>query len=225
MTAKKKPLPNKKTSPAVTHFPSPLVKKAVEKDDKEKIKTIGHHVRCIMEALGLDLENDSLKDTPNRIARMYVEEVFSGLKEDTFPKISFFEEVAHHQHQANIVFVKVSFTSFCEHHFVPMVGSVYVAYLPQEKLIGLSKIPRIVRYFAKRPQLQERLTAQVADSLAILLETADIAVSVNARHFCVMARGIQDEQSHTITNVLRGRFNTDQNLRAEFFESVNRHSD
>ena len=114
-----------------------------------------------------------------------------------------------------MVLVKVSFTSFCEHHFVPMRGVVYVAYLPNERLIGLSKIPRIVRYFARRPQVQERLTAQIADALSLLLETEDVAVSCMAEHFCVIARGVEDGESHTVTNVLRGAFEKDANLRRE----------
>lgn len=208
--------------PAITNFPSPLIKEKVERPDEEKISVIAHHFRIIMETLGLDVSDDSLARTPERVAKMYVNEVFAGLKEEIFPTISFFKETLHHEHQANIVFLKVSFTSFCEHHFVPMIGFAYIAYLPKEKLIGLSKIPRLVRYFARRPQLQERLTAQIADSLALLLESENIAVSVDAKHYCVMARGIQDEQSHTITNVLRGRFNEDDVLRREFFEAINR---
>lgn len=209
-------------NPAVTRFPSPVIKETVACSDEEKIEKIAFHFRGIMEVLGLDLTDDSLIRTPERVAKMYVKEVFAGLKEEEFPNISFFKEVVHHEHQANIVFLKVSFTSFCEHHFVPMVGCAYIAYLPKEKLIGLSKIPRIVRYFAKRPQLQERLTAQIADSLALILDTNNIAVSVDAKHYCVMARGIQDEQSHTITNVLRGDFNEQETLRKEFFEAINR---
>jgi GTP cyclohydrolase IA len=163
-----------------------------------------------MQILGLDLSENPLC------------EIFSGLDEENFPEISFFHDEFHHEHHANMVFVKVGFTSFCEHHFVPMTGFAYVAYLPEDKLIGLSKIVRIVRYFARRPQLQERLTAQIADSLAILLETDHVAVSINARHYCVLARGIQDEHSHTITNVLRGQFNANPDLRREFFEGINR---
>lgn len=213
---------NDAPSPAVTHFPSPLLKDKDGKSNEEKIHLIAEHFRGIMEILGLDLSDDSLTKTPERIAKMYVQEIFSGLDETNFPSVSFFKDEIHHEHKPNMVFIKVGFTSFCEHHFVPMMGFAYVAYLPADKLIGISKIPRIVRYFASRPQLQERLTAQIADSLAILLESDNIAISIHARHFCVMARGVQDENSEMITNVLRGEFNNDDRLRREFFEGISR---
>lgn len=213
---------SKNTSPAITHFPSPLIAPKKALSDQEKIEIIADRFKDILEVLGLDLKDDSIAATPYRIAKMYVQEVFSGLDPKNFPTINFFKDMFHHEHQANMVFVKVGFTSFCEHHFVPMNGTAYVAYLPGAQLIGLSKIPRIVRFFARRPQLQERLTAQIADSLAILLDTDDVAVSISAYHYCVIARGIEDEQSYTTTNVLRGQFNTNGNLRNEFFEGINR---
>jgi len=178
--------------------------------------------RDIMEVLGLDLTDDSLAHTPSRVAHMYVKEVFGGLDLANFPSMSFFDHDFDAEHKGNTVFLKVGFTSFCEHHFVPMSGFAYIAYVPQKKLIGLSKVPRIVRYFARRPQLQERLAAQIADSLSIILQTNDVAVSISARHYCVMARGIQDENSHAITTILRGQFGEDDNLRREFFEGINR---
>lgn len=208
-------------SPAVTHFPTPKLKKS-DLTNKEKIEIISAHFKKILETLGLDLTNESLSKTPNRVAKMFVEEAFSGLDEDNFPSISFFEDDVHYEHQSRMVFLKVSFTSFCEHHFVPMTGYAYVAYIPKGKLIGLSKIPRLVRYFAQRPQLQERLTAQIADSMAILLEIEDVAVSITARHHCVMARGIENEKSHTITNVLRGEFHSNKETKKSFFEALNR---
>jgi GTP cyclohydrolase I len=212
---------NQAPSPAVTNFPSPILKVKPALSEEEKIQKIAHHFEEIMKVLGLDLTNDSLQKTPDRVAKMYVQEVFSGLDESNFPDISFFKDEFHHEHKAHMIFVKAGFTSFCEHHFIPMTGFAYVAYLPRDKIIGISKIPRLVRFFARRPQLQERLTAQIADSLALLLQTDDVAVSVNARHYCVMARGIQDENSHTVTNVLRGNFNTQEDLRREFFEAIN----
>jgi GTP cyclohydrolase I len=212
----------KKPSPATTNFPSPILSLKPKLSKEEKIKRIAANFEDILNVLGLDLNDDSLARTPYRIAKMYVEEIFSGLEEENFPAISFFKDELHHEHKANMVFVKVGFTSFCEHHFVPMTGLAYVAYVPGKELIGLSKIPRIVRYFAKRPQVQERLTAQIADSMALLLDKDDVAVSINAHHFCVAARGVQDECSHTITNVLRGEFNSNANLRSEFFEGINR---
>lgn len=209
-------------NPAITRFPTPINSKALDKSNGEKIKTIATHFRAIMETLGLDLTNDSLKDTPQRVAKMYVNEIFSGLDPENFPDINFFPEEFHHEHRANTVLVKVSFTSFCEHHFVPMRGFAYVSYIPGKQLIGLSKIPRIVRYFSHRPQLQERMTAQIADSLSILLETDDIAVSIIAKHYCVVTRGIEDSASNTITNVLRGEFDRNNQIRREFFEGINR---
>jgi GTP cyclohydrolase I len=175
-----------------------------------------------MEALGLDLTDESLARTPYRVAKMYVKEVFSGLNLEKFPDISTIEDHYKHSDRANIVFMKVNFSSFCEHHFVPMIGTANVAYLPNGRLIGLSKIPRIVRYFARRPQVQERLTAQIADSLSLLLETEDVAVSLSAEHYCILARGVEDDDSHAITNVLRGQFDTNFIIRNEFFESINR---
>ncbi len=209
-------------SPAVTNFPSPLIKDRYALSEEEKMIRIAEHFQGIMEVLGLDISNQSLKDTPYRIAKMYVKEIFSGLDEANFPTISFFQEDFQQESKGNIVFLKVGFTSFCEHHFVPMVGFAYIAYIPDKRVIGLSKIHRIVRFFAQRPQIQERLTAQIADSLALLLDTENVAVSINARHYCVMARGIQDEHNHTITNVLRGDFGTKEILRREFLESINR---
>ena len=207
---------------AMTQFPSPIDPKESKLSDKEKMKVIEDRFRDILEVLGLDLSDSSIARTPHRIAKMFVNEVFSGLDYKNYPQISFVKEQFHHQHNAHIVFVKVGFTSFCEHHFVPMTGTAYVAYKPKNKLIGLSKIPRIVRYFSRRPQLQERLTAQIADSLAIILESEDVAVSISAIHYCVIARGIEDQCSNTITNVLRGQFETNELLRREFFEAINR---
>lgn len=218
----KKNLNHEFPSPADTHFPSPLAKDKKTLPDSEKISLIADHFREIMKILGLDLSDDSLAQTPERVAKMYVQEVFAGLNEKNFPSISFFKDVIHHEHQPHIVFTKVSFTSFCEHHFVPITGFAHVAYVPGDKLIGISKIPRIVRFFAARPQLQERLTAQIADCLALLLGINDVAVSIHARHYCVIARGIQDQNSQMITNVLRGKFNGDEILRREFFEGIGR---
>lgn len=207
---------------ATTQFRSPVVPHRRDISNEEKIALIAQHFEKIMEVIGLDLSDKSLARTPQRVAKMYVEEIFAGLDPKNFPNISFMDNEFCHKHQSDLVFVKVNFNSFCEHHFVPMHGVVYVAYVPNKKLIGLSKIPRIVKFFASRPQVQERLTAQIADSLATLLETEDVAVSINAQHFCVIARGIENTNSHTITNVLRGSFDTDPELRREFFESINR---
>ena len=207
---------------AKTRFPSPILEQISPLTKEEKIAFISSRFKEILEVLGLDLSDDSLSETPKRIAKMYVEEIFSGLDLETFPEVSYFEDQFQHASKVNTVLVKVNFCSFCEHHFVPMPGIAHVAYIPNGQLIGLSKIPRIVRFFAKRPQVQERLTAQIADSLSLLLETEDVAVSITAQHYCVIARGVEDENSHTITNSLRGQFETNQELRREFFEGVNR---
>lgn len=207
---------------ATTNFPSPISQNKPLMSDEEKISCIAENFREIMEVLGLDLTDDSLSKTPYRIAKMYVKEIFSGLDVDQFPKFTFMENRYKQGDRSNIVFVTVHFTSFCEHHFVPMCGIAYVAYLPNRKLVGLSKIPRLVKYFAKRPQVQERLTVQIADSLATLLETEDVAVSITAQHYCVAARGIEDQNSTTTTHVFQGDFQENDLLRGEFFEAIKR---
>lgn len=207
---------------AITQFPTPCCPEPGDMSNEAKIERIAEHFKGIMEVLGLDLTDDSLARTPYRVAKMYVNEIFSGLNPDTFPTVSFIEDRFQHDNHSNIVFIKVNFNSFCEHHFVPMNGVAYIAYQPNGRLIGLSKIPRIVRFFSKRPQVQERLTAQIADSLITLLGSENVAVSLEAQHFCVIARGVENENSHAITNVLRGEFDTNSALRREFFEAVNR---
>lgn len=205
-----------------THYPNPTTKLLEQISDEEKMEKIAVHFREIMITLGLDVDDESLAQTPNRIAKMYVKEIFSGLNPKNFPDISLVKDHDLPLHRSSIVFVAVSFISFCEHHFVPMKGTAYVAYRPNGKLIGLSKIPRIVRFYARRPQIQERMTAQIADCLSQILDTEDIAVSINASHFCVLARGVHDQSSHTITNVLRGEFEEVSEIRYEFFDAMNR---
>jgi GTP cyclohydrolase IA len=218
----KKPKKSLKVHPAITNFPSPIVSKKSKLSNEQKVEQIAAHFEKIMEILGLDVTDESLAKTPFRVAKMYVNEIFSGLNIDQFPPMSYIQDHYKYKGKSSIVFMKVNFSSFCEHHFVPMIGTAYVAYLPNNKLIGLSKIPRLVRYFSRRPQVQERLSAQIADSLALLLETEDVAVSITAEHYCILARGIEDDETHAITNVLRGKFDSDPSLREEFFESINR---
>lgn len=209
---------------ATTRFPSPVIPKKVRQlSNPQKIEQIAKHFRGIMEVLGLDLEDDSLAETPERMARMYVQEIFSGLDDETFPRVTFVKNKMNHGSQANLLVVKSSFTSFCEHHFVPMAGEAYVAFIPKKKLIGLSKIPRIIRFFARRPQLQERLTAQIADSLVTLLETEDVAVATSAKHYCVLARGVEDYINNTTTLTLRGEFQHNEARRHEFFDYIKQH--
>jgi GTP cyclohydrolase I len=181
---------------------------------EEKKRTIAEHMRQIMLTLDLDLSNPSLAKTPARIAEMYIEEIFSGLDPANFPHITLQEE----EIPQELVLVRnLSFVTFCEHHFVPVVGKAHVAYYPQKKILGLSKIPRIIHYFAARPQLQERLTAQIADSLSSLLDTADVAVILRACHFCMIARGVKHASAEMETHVLKGRFENDPSIRSEFF--------
>lgn len=183
----------------------------------EKKKRISEKMYEIMSILGLDLNDPSLAGTPNRIAKMYVDEVFSGLDPEQFPLLTFQEEDI----PGELVLVKnISFVSFCEHHFVPIVGKAHVGYFPNRKLVGLSKIPRIVHYLAKRPQVQERLTAQIADTLALHLETEDVAVSLQAIHFCMIARGVEECTTSMETHVLKGRFESDPSTRSEFFSRL-----
>lgn len=202
-----------------THYPSPLRDDAFSVSDEKKIQLIEEKITDILHILGLDLENESIKNTPSRVARMYVQEIFSGLDPKNFPSIALHPE---RLSSDEMILVKnVYLISFCEHHLVPFEGKAHVAYLPGKEIIGLSKINRIVQYFAKRPQLQERLTAQIADSLSTILNTENIAVSITAKHFCVAARGIKDHVSETTTHVLRGKFQTCPMRRSEFLTSIN----
>jgi GTP cyclohydrolase I len=206
----------------LTQFPSPMSPQISRLTKQEKISLIAEKFQSIMEILGLDLTDDSLQRTPYRVAKMYVEEVFAGLDPETFPKISFIEDRFQHGQRSNMVFVKSNFCSFCEHHFVPMNGTVCAAYIPNGKLLGLSKIPRLIRFFARRPQVQERLSAQIADSLSLLTDSEHVAVSICAQHYCMIARGIENDNTHAITNVLRGDFDKNLELRKEFFDALDR---
>jgi GTP cyclohydrolase I len=168
-----------------------------------------------METLGLDLSDDSLSETPLRIAKMYVDEIFSGLDYRKFPKIT---QIENKMQLGQPVHVSdVSLTSTCEHHFVTIDGTASVAYIPKDTVIGLSKINRLVGFFAQRPQVQERLTQQVLVALQTLTGTEDVAVAINATHYCVKARGIRDSLSYTKTSALGGKFLADVELRREFF--------
>lgn len=180
----------------------------------EKYARIKDAMTTVVETLGLDLSDDSLQETPHRIAKMYVHEIFGGLDYANFPKMS----VIDNKMQVDEM-VKVSdihLTSTCEHHFVTIDGFAKVAYIPKDKIIGLSKINRLVRFFAQRPQVQERLTQQVLISLQTLLETENVAVSIDATHYCVKSRGVMDTHSHTVTTALGGIFKSNVHTRAEF---------
>lgn len=183
--------------------------------DEQKRVRIQEAMQTVMETLGLDLADDSLCDTPNRIAKMYVNEIFSGLDYAKFPKITQIENKMSIDQPVQVS--EISLTSTCEHHFVTIDGTANVSYIPKDTVIGLSKINRLVSFFAQRPQVQERLTQQVMVALQALTGTEDVAVSINATHYCVKARGIRDSNSFTKTSSLGGQFLSDVGLRNEFY--------
>jgi GTP cyclohydrolase IA len=196
---------------------TPLLPNDLSREEqKQKIEV---HFREIMKVLALDLRDDSLQDTPRRVAKMYVEEIFSGLNYRYFPKVTVIENKMKVDEMIKIR--KISLSSTCEHHFVTIDGEATIAYIPQQKVIGLSKINRIVRFFAQRPQVQERLTEQVLMSLQTLLETDDVAVHITATHFCVKSRGVMDSNSETSTTALGGAFKHVPATRKEFLLSLN----
>jgi GTP cyclohydrolase IA len=200
--------------------PSPLLNNQLT--DEEKIARISEKFREIMEVLGLDLANDSLAETPKRVAKMYVQELFRGLNEKNFPKITVIEnEMLYDQ---MIVVRDISVISLCEHHFVTIHGVAHVAYIPSQGVIGLSKINRIADFFSRRPQVQERLTKQIADCLVHLLKTEDVAVFIRAKHYCVISRGVEDANSETITSDLRGAFRDNGDTRKEFLAHCYQHN-
>jgi GTP cyclohydrolase I len=196
---------------------TPLRADAFDQDDDLKIELIEKHFKEIMLILGLDLSNDSLKDTPKRVAKMYVKEVFKGLNPANKPDVTLFENK--YQYKQMLVEKNISFFSNCEHHFVPIIGRAHIAYISNGKVVGLSKLNRIVRYFAARPQVQERMTVQIANELKVVLQTDDVAVLIEADHLCVASRGIQDITSKTVTSEYSGKFQ-DQKTREEFLKYV-----
>jgi len=200
-----------------TSYDTPLREDAFDLDDEEKMAIIEGHFKEIMLTLGLDLTDDSLKGTPHRVAKMYVQEIFSGLNPENLPKIALFDNK--YKYNEMLVEKNITFYSNCEHHFVPIVGKAHVAYISGGKVIGLSKINRIVQYFAKRPQVQERLTVQIGNYLKQILGTEDVAVVIDATHMCVSSRGIQDQSSSTVTSYFGGLFKSDAK-RQEFFRQV-----
>jgi GTP cyclohydrolase IA len=189
----------------------------IQSDESEKIEKIQFHFRQIMETLGLDLTDDSLKDTPARVAKMYVKEIFQGLNAEAFPEITLFSNS--YGYTDALIERDIEVYSYCEHHFVPFIGRAHVAYIPKDKVIGLSKLNRIVKYFARRPQVQERLTNDIATSLKCILSTDDVAVYIEARHLCVASRGVEDTGSATVTTHFSGRFSEDGE-RFRFYSSI-----
>jgi GTP cyclohydrolase IA len=192
--------------------PTPAVDTTLS--NEKKIEIISSHFKEILKTLGMDLSNDSLHETPKRIAKMYVNELFSGLCKENFPKITVIENEM--EYDQMVVVQDIEVLSVCEHHFKPIDGHATVAYVPYKKVIGLSKINRIVQFFARRPQVQERLTKQIADCLAYVLDTPHVAVHINARHYCVISRGVEDSHSATSTCDLRGDFKILPETRSEF---------
>ena len=201
----------------LTSIDTPLHKDAFKLDDELKIELIEKNFKEIMNILGLDLSDESLKDTPGRVAKMYVKEVFSGLNPDNKPQPTLFEN----KFKFNEMLVERNITiySYCEHHFVPIIGKAHIAYFPKNHVIGLSKLNRIAQYYAKRPQVQERLTIQIANELKETLQTDDVAVIIDADHLCVASRGVNDVNSSTITSTYQGKFLNDE-IRKEFISHV-----
>jgi len=192
---------------------TPVIETGLTRDEKyDRIKA---SITDVVTTLGLDLSDDSLCETPHRIAKMYVDELFSGLDYSNFPKVSVIDNKM--QVEEMIKISDIGVISTCEHHFVTIDGSSRVAYIPKNKIVGLSKVNRIVKFFAQRPQVQERLTQQVLVALQTLLETDDVAVTIDATHYCVKSRGVMDASSRTQTTSLGGHFKDDHRTRAEFF--------
>lgn len=181
---------------------------------KEKIQKIEDNFDEIVATLGLDSKDDSIKDTPKRVAKMYVNEIFWGLDYDSFPKITVVENKM--QYNEMIVEKGISVQSFCEHHFVNIDGLATVAYIPNNKVLGISKMNRIVEYFSRRPQIQERLTEQIYHALSFILDTENVALTIDAKHFCVKSRGVEDTECSTVTSRLGGSFKAQPEVRAEF---------
>ncbi len=196
-------------------FNTPLRTDAFEKTDAEKIDEIAKHFEAIMHTLGLDLNDDSLKGTPKRVAKMYVNEIFKGLNPTNKPTISLFENK--YKYNEMLVEKNISFYSYCEHHFVPIIGVAHIAYINTGQVIGLSKLNRIVDFFAKRPQVQERLTMQIGKELENVLNTSDVAVLLDVKHLCVASRGIKDDACSTLTTYYGGVF-TEAVKRDEFLK-------
>lgn len=216
-----------KNSPEAQRVRAVLLAKGIEtptiahnKDKNHRREEIQQHMRSVLELLGLDLRDDSLEETPKRLAKMYVDEIFSGLDYETFPKIT---KIQNRMKVSEMVLVDdITLTSTCEHHFVTIDGKVTVAYYPKNWVIGLSKINRVVQFFAQRPQVQERFTEQILAAFQTILETEDVAVYVKATHFCVKCRGVKDTNSQTLTSAFGGVFLQDRETRKEFLSLLSR---
>lgn len=197
---------------------TPLRKDAFDKSDDVKIKNIQKHFRKIVDELGLDLKDDSISGTPYRVAKMFVKEIFSGLNPQNKPKISLFDNK--YNYNKMLIEKNINLNSTCEHHFLPITGKAHVSYISSGKVIGLSKLNRIVKYYSQRPQVQERLTTQIYNELKDILDTDSVMVVLEAKHLCVSSRGIKDYSSSTITEMYGGDFNI-YNKRDEFYKLLN----
>lgn len=204
--------------PIISSWETPLRDDAFAMSDDDKMDKIEGHFREIMQTLGLDLKDDSLQGTPRRVAIMYVKEVFSGLNPKNQPKARLFENK--YNYDQMLVEKEITFYSLCEHHFVPIYGKCHVGYFSSGKVIGLSKINRIVQYYSKRPQVQERLTVQIGKEMERVLNTKDVAVVIDANHLCVASRGVGDTNSKTGTAYFSGKFR-DENVKREFLNYIN----
>ena len=200
-----------------TSTETPLRKDAFDKTDEEKIENIAFYFKKIMEELGLDLTDDSLSGTPHRVGKMYVKEIFSGLNPKNKPKMSIFDNK--YEYNKMLIESDITFNSSCEHHFLPIVGKAHIGYISSGKVIGLSKLNRIVQYYGKRPQVQERMTMQIFNELKTALQTDDIIVVVEAEHLCVSSRGVNDKSSKTTTLEYGGQF-SDTQIRNDFFKMI-----
>ncbi|MFY8066395.1 MAG: GTP cyclohydrolase I FolE [Flavobacterium sp.] len=201
----------------MTSAETPMRPDAFIKTDQQKMSTIEKHFHIIMEEMGLDMTDDSLKGTPHRVAKMFIQEIFSGLNPANKPKISVFENSYHYDKM--LVEANISFNSTCEHHFLPIIGKAHIGYVSSGKVIGLSKLNRIVDYYSRRPQVQERLIMQIFNDLKSVLDTEDVIVVMEAKHLCVSSRGIKDESSFTSTIQYGGIFNEKEN-RNDFFNLI-----
>lgn len=196
---------------------NPLRDDAFDISDTLKVELIADKFKDIIEILGLDLTDDSLKSTPKRVAKMYVNEIFKGLNPKNKPKITVFENT--YQYHTPLLELNIPFVSFCEHHFVPIQGTVNIAYIPNDYVIGLSKIHRLVDFYARRPQVQERLTKQLSLELLATLETKDVGVVLKASHSCISCRGVEDSGSATLTSIFTGKLEQDNHTKSVLFGS------
>ena len=197
-----------------TSIKTPLLADAFDTSDDEKIKNIQHHFKMIMQEMGLDLTDDSLSGTPYRVAKMYVKELFYGLNPANKPKLSIFENK--YGYKKMLIEQNITIDSACEHHFLPFIGTAHVAYLPKNSVVGLSKIPRIVDHFAKQPQVQERLTNQIAEFISSHLDAQGVGVIIESEHSCMTMRGVKKPGASMVTSKLMGSFKNDAKTRSEF---------